>query len=554
MWWSDPLLNWLSRVIRVVVGLVLLTTALAFFAWMASGREQPELKAEVISPLLVRGLVIKPQEVNRIWNGYGTARAMVSADVASEVAARVVERAEWLEPGAEVRAGQVLLRLDRIDFEIAAAGAQQSIESLGAQIEALTIEAASLERQIVLASEETEIARRDAQRARDAIERGAGNLSEIDQWLSSQRRAERSLVALEQQRDLIPSRVRDLEARVESQRATLRQAQENLSRTVITAPIDGVVQEVAVKAGEWTAAGRTALRIVDLRRIEVPVRLAPEAAQTVRPGDIAELRQRAESELSWVGRVSRIAPESDERTRSIVAYVEVQQSEPLILRPGQFVVVSIEEQGSSFRTVVPRRAIRGGRVFVATKSDAPEAAIWPVASRVANAIARRIAGSSLLEQAIEADLDLRLREHARLEVGTRGDEVAQAASQLTRAWLGEGGSESLSRQMTESLATALTPVVARWLLATDPALLPDSIRHDLEVVQRLSVAHMVEVDIDFSVEALFDTLDPIETQWAIVRRRDGESLAGSVLLVSNLEQLVEGSLIEIALPQSEGAR
>jgi multidrug resistance efflux pump len=545
------LIRVLSVVARVVVGLVLLAVAFSFFGLMVSGKEQPGLKPQVLSPLLVRGIVIEPQPVSRVWEGYGTARAMRRADVPAQVSARVVERPVWLEPGVSVKAGQVLLRLDPLDFTLASDSARTSIASLQAQIDGLTAESASLTRQIELASEEVEIARRDADRASDVIGRGAGSESEIDAWTAALRRAERSKTTLEQAMQQIPSRMRDLQSRIASQEAALRQAEENVARTAIVSPIDGVVQDVQLRPGEWAGAGRVVVSVVDLSLIEVPVRLPAQASASVRPGDVADLRQQRESATAWSGVVSRVAPEADAGTRSIVAFVEVPNTGAALLRPGQFMVATVREQSQEDGLVVPRRAVRGGRVFLAQASDTPQAAVWPLASRLAQSLARKAAESSAFGEAMAVDLESRLLELAVVEVGSRGDEVARASAALAQQWMGQGGSEHMNREVARSLATALTPIVAEWILATDPTQLPISLQTELASVERLSLAHAVEIEVLYTLEERFPSLDAVETQWVVVRRRDGGSLAGETLLVSNLDQLTEGLLLEVARSDRE---
>lgn len=542
---------WLSRIVRLLVGLAIFGASLAMFGMLVSGREKPQLKPEALSPMLVRGMVLHPQAVSRSWNGYGTARALQRAEVASQVSARVVERPEWLEPGVDVKAGQVLMRLDQTDFELLASNSRQTIESWAAQAEALEAEQEALTRQIELAHEEVEIAKRDLARVQDAIERGAGTVSEIDARMAAVRRAERVLVALEQQMQVMPARLRDIAARIEAQRASLRQAEENIDRCTIRAPFDGTVQEVSLRAGEWASVGRSLVQVVNLRTVEVPVRLPIEASGSVQVGDESELRLRIESSQVWRGRVARVSPESDEQTRSLTVYVEAEQQEQDLLRPGQFVVASITEGRSASTVLVPRRTIEAGRVYIATQSESREAAIWPLASRLALSLARRVAESSDFERALQEDLEATLTAAASIEVGDRGNEVAAAAAGLTRTWLDERGSDVMGRQLVEGLERGLTPTIAQWLMAVDPDELPDALRQELQAVDRLFTARSVAVDALFSVEGAFPSLDGVETQWVAVRARDGSSLDGMTLLSSNLDQIQEGSLIDVVIDNAK---
>jgi multidrug efflux pump subunit AcrA (membrane-fusion protein) len=116
------------------------------------------------------------------------------------------------------------------------------------------------------------------------------------------------------------------------------------------------------------------VRLVDDSRIEIPVSLAASAYERVRgllesgAGPLVELATDETSESSWSGRVVRLAPEVDERTRTGRAFVLVdnhKQSRPLV--PGTFVHARISGQVIARAVVIPRDAIaidKQGRQFV----------------------------------------------------------------------------------------------------------------------------------------------------------------------------------------------
>jgi membrane fusion protein (multidrug efflux system) len=68
---------------------------------------------------------------------------------------------------------------------------------------------------------------------------------------------------------------------------------------------------------------------------------------------------------TWGGEVVRISPTADEQTRTFAAYLLVdntRQSHPLV--PGTFVKATVQGPRHTNRILVPRGAIRSGRVFV----------------------------------------------------------------------------------------------------------------------------------------------------------------------------------------------
>jgi len=360
---------WLSRILRSLAGVLAVVVALSLFRYLASTREAPRQRQEAASLPVVQAVECASLPIARRWTGYGTTRAMDAADIAAEVAGRVVARPDRLEAGVTVEAGELLLKIDPTDYEQRVRWARQQADSVEAQISGLEVEEARLAEQADLAREEVAIAERDLARARDTLARGAGNESQVDARLQALKAANRSLAAVLSSLETIPSRRASLRASLESARADLRMAEENLARTEIRAPISGVLQDIGLKLGEWARAGEVVARVVDLRRIEVPLRLSQAAAQSVASGDGVTLRTEGPLRLSWAGTVVRVAPESDASLRSLTVFVEVRQSpegDPrTLLRPGQFMMGEVTSSQTEPHIVIPRHCVDVDTVLIA---------------------------------------------------------------------------------------------------------------------------------------------------------------------------------------------
>lgn len=362
--------TWISRVVRSLIGVIAIVIAFALFFYLASAREAPKQRSVAERLPVVRAVRAASKPVAQRWTGYGTARAMNASDVAAELGARVIGRPEGLEAGASVAAGDVLVRLDPMDFEQRLRSAERMAESFEAQLSGLEIEEARLEEQAALLGEELEVARREFVRAEDALERGAGNESQVDARLQAVKAAGRLLASVSSQLEVIPSRRAALEASLDSARADQRVAEENVARATVRAPFDGVVQSVGAEVGEWVRAGDVVARVVDLSRIEVPIRLPQNAGAAIGVGDTIRLRTEGSVSQSWPATVSRVAPEADSETRSVTVYAEVRQradgGSADLLRPGQFVMGEVESSAALEALLVPRRSVNVDMVLVAS--------------------------------------------------------------------------------------------------------------------------------------------------------------------------------------------
>ena len=362
--------KWLSRFVRSMTGLLVLVVAVALFRHLAATRHAPTQRETAPTLRVVRAVECVSRPVAGRFSGYGIARAMNASDVAAEVAGGVVERPEQVEEGAPVAAGDTLVVIDPTDYEQRVRSARQRVAGFEADLSRLEVQESRLREQAALLDDELAIARRDLERARDALKQGAGNDSQVDARLQALKAADRARAVVLSQLEAIGPQRAATRASLESARADEQLAQKNLERTTVRAPFAGVLQRVNLDVGEWARAGDVVARVVDLSRIEVPIRLPQSAAFALSPGDSVVLRSEGPVAAEWTGEVVRIAPEADASTRSITVFTVVRQrpdaAPASLLHPGQFVMASVVSSDTRDRMVVPRPSVDIDRVLVAT--------------------------------------------------------------------------------------------------------------------------------------------------------------------------------------------
>lgn len=374
------MLRLLSRFTRVLVGLGSLALAVAIFALLVRTKPAPTMHELHETALAVRGVPAQTVSLPQRFTSYGTARPMEASDVAAEIGGRVIERPETVEAGAPIREGDIILRIDPEDFASRVESLTQSISSIRAQLTGLEVEQSSLASQVELLGEDVRVAERELDRAREARSKGAGTESDIDLRTQTLSRSRQTLEALKQQLDLIPSRRSALEAQYASSKADLKVAERDLDRSTIKSPVSGVLRSVEAERGEWLRAGDPVARVVDLRVIEIPLRVPSGAIGTIELGDRVEIRRDDNTSQSWEGTVSRISPEADPMTRTTEVYVVVDQSDAIgedgkpvsresLLLPGQFVTATITTTVQKPRLVVPRRVVDIDRVLIGIPTE-----------------------------------------------------------------------------------------------------------------------------------------------------------------------------------------
>ncbi|MFG0257362.1 MAG: efflux RND transporter periplasmic adaptor subunit [Phycisphaerales bacterium JB043] len=360
--------SWLARLLPLVLAVVLLAVAGATVAALVATKPEPPKEEIAFAPLAVRTLNATPVPISRQWEGFGTASAPVSSDIAALVSGPIIERPDHINPGAWVASGELIAQIDPDEYEQRLARAQQQAASIQAQLASLTVEEESSQVSLSLAEEAVTYTQNELSRLRDAASRGVATQNEIERLLRELTSVEREAQTIRERLTTVPSRRNRLEADLAARQADIELAQLDLERTRIVAPFEGALQDVDVQVGERVNVNQVSARIVDLRRIEVALRLPVSAVVSLTPGDPVNLRADNPSGQIWSATIERIAPEADPATRTATAYVTYNQPadswQDNLLLPGQFVTATISAGTPQARIVLPRSAVVADRVYI----------------------------------------------------------------------------------------------------------------------------------------------------------------------------------------------
>jgi membrane fusion protein (multidrug efflux system) len=249
-------------------------------------------------------------------NAYVTAD---SAQVTPLVAAAVVDVP--VVNTQYVRKGDVLLRLDDSDAKLAVEKAEAAYlkarrqyaqssatsGSLAAQVGARQADIGQAHAQLVAAQSAVAKAKADLDRREHLAGDGFVSREELttyrNAYVSAQanlREAEAAIVQADANKGaaqqsyaanqaLIAGSSIDTNPDVAAAKAALDQARLDLSRTVIRAPIDGVVTNRQVQVGQRVAAGNSVMTIVPVGAVYVDANFKEGQLARVRPGQTAEL-------------------------------------------------------------------------------------------------------------------------------------------------------------------------------------------------------------------------------------------------------------------------
>jgi RND family efflux transporter MFP subunit len=166
---------------------------------------------------------------------------------------------------------------------------------------------------------------------------------------------------------------------LEVQRVNLEQRKYERERATITAPFDGVMDDIKVAVGERLSVGEEIGKVVDLDHLRIEAAVLEHDLPLIRVGGEAVVTAAAAPDHPVTGVIAAILPIVDSATRAGRAVVRAGGGG--VLRPGMYVDVRIEATRLPNRIIVPARAVieRDGRplVFVVKDGRAQWVYIFP---------------------------------------------------------------------------------------------------------------------------------------------------------------------------------
>ncbi len=128
------------------------------------------------------------------------------------------------------------------------------------------------------------------------------------------------------------------------------------ARLTVTAPLAGVVAELAVREGMTVMAGAPLFRINGLNTIWVNADVPENLSSLVRPGNAVEARTPSLPETVFKGKVSAILPEVNPATRTLKARVELANPGGRLV-PGMFATVNFTPAARKDVLTIPTEAV-----------------------------------------------------------------------------------------------------------------------------------------------------------------------------------------------------
>jgi RND family efflux transporter MFP subunit len=236
-------------------------------------------------------LLIAPQDLvsaqsNALSSGptiTGSIQPQRRADLRAELSSVVVQVLK--ENGERVKRGELLVRLDDTAIRDSLSSAAEAVRA---------------------AQQSFEQAERQLQRLKTLRESGMASTQQLEDAEVRRNTG---------QSDLAAARTREVQAR------------QQLQRTLVSAPFDGIVSERKVSAGDTAQLGKELLKVMDPTSLRFEGLVSADAVDEVKVGQAVSFRVNGYGVQEFVGSVRRINPAANPTTRQLEVLVDFSQGQ-----------------------------------------------------------------------------------------------------------------------------------------------------------------------------------------------------------------------------------
>jgi len=347
--------------------LQLLVVLLPFLASSGCQRSAEEESSETLAPVPVKVAKVTRQTFVPTLDLVGQVIAIPEqvVDICAKTTGWVEELA--VTEGSQVQTGNILVKLDPRLAEIELARTKAVLQKAEAHLARLKRgylpqEVTMAEQQLLKAQQELRLAEKKCQALRPLLERQEIPPLQMEEAEASRQQAEAAVGEARARLDLCqagtpPEEIAEAEAEVAVAQAQTALATLDRDLCTVTSPCNGVVTALPIHRGMFVDKTTRLLTLIDLSKVFVEVRIPGGHAGTISLGATAEVNDLTSEPRVRAGKIARVSPTSDPATGDLLAYVEVNNVQEPLLRPGMSCRVKLTLRSRENVLVIPAAAL-----------------------------------------------------------------------------------------------------------------------------------------------------------------------------------------------------
>ena len=391
----------IKEVLKGAFLLVPILIAVFIVGKLSQSRKTPDRSPLQERSQTVRTIPIQPMKVVPRILGYGYVEPEKTWDAVPEVGGKIIEIHECLRQGMFCQEGDVILRIDPADYDLAIAQQEANIENIKAQIAELGAKEENYKVSLELEQKNLELAKIELDRQESLLKQNTVSQSVYDKQKQNYYAQRTQIQSLQNSLNLIPAQRKALNANLKVSQLNLEDAKLKRQRTSLKAPFDARVTEVNVEISQFVQPGQQLAKLdgIDVAEISAQLPLSkmlnmarslspkvaiPEIESELELGRLVNMQKlrefisvkvrlkEGEHELEWEGEFGRGDASINLQTRTIGIIVLVKNPYQIeqngIRRPplirNAFCEVEFSAPAFQDLVVIPRSALHDGQVHV----------------------------------------------------------------------------------------------------------------------------------------------------------------------------------------------
>ncbi len=310
--------------------IVVLVCIAAAAMWFFSG------ETETASQQLRSAKVTRGDFVSKV-QATGTLEPQELVDVGAQVTGEIKEfgvdlAGKRVDYGSEVKAGQLLARIDDTIVELDIQRAEASVAQAKAQILSADASVVAAQATIAQATANANKAGRDLERARKLGVGDALSQMDFDQYVNAEETAAANLQSAQAQLESAKAQQATAAAQLQSAEAQLKSELRNRDYTHIKAPVDGTIVVRQVNVGQTVVSSMSASTLFlvarDLSKMQIWASVNEADIAKVKPGQEVRYTVDALPNENFTGSVNKIRPNATMSSNVVTYIVEIDIENP----------------------------------------------------------------------------------------------------------------------------------------------------------------------------------------------------------------------------------
>lgn len=363
--------------LKALLPVAIIAAGYLIYDYLAATKPPPKVRPKQERSFTVRTQILKAGDFRPTLNIFGSTVSGRQVDIRALVSGKIVETSPALREGGEVEPGEMLLKIDQIDYRTGLAELKAQLAETRAKISEFESSLAAGKQSLIYAKEQLELSKIDLARAKPLANRGAVSKRTVD---------DRQQVLLQRQQaaDELQNNLKVWEARIAQQKAAavrletaIERASRRLTETELHAPFAAYVTEVGAQVGRMVGSNDKVATLIDRDWIEVRFNLTDEQygrivakEGTIAGRDIIVRWVLGQTVFTYPATIERVGARITSDTGGVEVYARIKTPrKPVPLRPGAFVEIDVPD--IQYRSVfrLPATALYNGDTIYAVEDS-----------------------------------------------------------------------------------------------------------------------------------------------------------------------------------------